>query len=316
MKPLKKIKKILWAVDAHQANGAALNNIAKTVRRYATFFDAKVTIAYACVFPQVLSERTDFPFVQHEFLEQAVANLHALVGKLDPVPTSLALLSALPSKKIPNELALLLDYAKKEGFDLIVVATHGRNVLQKLFVGSFTEGVLKKAAIPVMVIPPHPKKTEAHAPKRILIPTDFSKTSRNVLDTVANVVNGRKVNLHLVHGLTNRYIPAVLSDATLMGVYYPMQSAVFKDSLKQRQADMAKWLATGKKRRLSLSGEVYGTGGLVSDIITHAAQRSQADLIVMASGAGAPSFESFGSVTKKVIRHASAPVLVFGSAKA
>lgn len=316
MKPLKKIKKILWAVDAHQTSGATINNIAKTVGRYAAFFDAKVTIAYACIFPQVLSERTDFPFVQHEFLELAVTNLHALVGKLDPVPTSLAVLSALPSKKIPNELALLLDYAKKEGFDLIVVATHGRNALQKLFVGSFAEGVLKKAAIPVMVIPPHLKKNKSRAPEHILIPTDFSKTSRNVLDAVTNVVSGKKVRLHLVHGLTNRYIPAVLSDATLMGVYYPMQSAVFKESLKQRQGDMAKWLAAGKKRRLSLSGEVYGTGGLVSDIITHAAQRSKADLIVMASSAGAPSFESFGSVTKKVIRHAAAPVLVFGSAKA
>lgn len=51
----------------------------------------------------------------------------------------------------------------EQGYDLIVMATHGRTGLGKVFMGSVTTDVLPKAPCPVLVVPPErkePKKNE------------------------------------------------------------------------------------------------------------------------------------------------------------
>jgi len=41
----------------------------------------------------------------------------------------------------------------REGFDLLMMVTHGRTGLSKLALGSITEAVLQHAPCPVLVIP-------------------------------------------------------------------------------------------------------------------------------------------------------------------
>ncbi len=43
--------------------------------------------------------------------------------------------------------------AERLGADLIIIGSHGHGALHKMLVGSTSEGVLRKAKIPVMVIP-------------------------------------------------------------------------------------------------------------------------------------------------------------------
>ena len=50
----------------------------------------------------------------------------------------------------PVETVLAL--AQEEGADLIVMGSHGRRGLQRLLLGSTTEGVLRKSDIPVLVV--------------------------------------------------------------------------------------------------------------------------------------------------------------------
>jgi nucleotide-binding universal stress UspA family protein len=42
----------------------------------------------------------------------------------------------------------------RSGFDLLIMATHGRTGIGKVMLGSVTEGVLHRAPCPVLVIPP------------------------------------------------------------------------------------------------------------------------------------------------------------------
>ena len=46
----------------------------------------------------------------------------------------------------------IVDYAEKQGIDLIVMGTHGRGGLEKMWLGSVTEKVLRKAHCPVLVV--------------------------------------------------------------------------------------------------------------------------------------------------------------------
>ena len=46
----------------------------------------------------------------------------------------------------------IVDYAKAEGIDLIVIGTHGRSGMSRLLVGSVAEHVLRTAPCPVLTV--------------------------------------------------------------------------------------------------------------------------------------------------------------------
>jgi len=48
----------------------------------------------------------------------------------------------------------IVDYAKRERFDLIAMATHGRSGLARLFAGSVASRVLERTDLPVLLIRP------------------------------------------------------------------------------------------------------------------------------------------------------------------
>jgi nucleotide-binding universal stress UspA family protein len=48
----------------------------------------------------------------------------------------------------------IIDYARKEGMDLIVMSTHGHTGFKKLLMGSVAFGVLHESHVPVLLIRP------------------------------------------------------------------------------------------------------------------------------------------------------------------
>jgi nucleotide-binding universal stress UspA family protein len=46
-----------------------------------------------------------------------------------------------------------LKEAQRLGVDLIVVGSHGRGAVYNLLVGSYSEGILRKSTVPVLVVP-------------------------------------------------------------------------------------------------------------------------------------------------------------------
>jgi nucleotide-binding universal stress UspA family protein len=66
------------------------------------------------------------------------------------------------SKSLPNvtvhiaegaPLHAVLDYVQKVGADLVILGTHGHGAVAALLLGSVAEGMVRKAVVPVMVIP-------------------------------------------------------------------------------------------------------------------------------------------------------------------
>jgi nucleotide-binding universal stress UspA family protein len=53
-----------------------------------------------------------------------------------------------------NPADVIIDYAGKNGVDLIVMSTHGRSGLTRFAMGSVTDKVLRTAAAPVLAISP------------------------------------------------------------------------------------------------------------------------------------------------------------------
>jgi nucleotide-binding universal stress UspA family protein len=79
----------------------------------------------------------------------------------------LSQLLAQVSTEVPNSsvhlaegspLHAVLDYVKKQGADLVVVGSHGHGAMASLLLGSVAEGMVRKAAVPTLVIPAGPEK--------------------------------------------------------------------------------------------------------------------------------------------------------------
>jgi nucleotide-binding universal stress UspA family protein len=60
--------------------------------------------------------------------------------------------SARIAVEIGSPVAKILEYADKNGIDLIVMGTHGRGMLERIWVGSVTQGVMQRAACPVVSV--------------------------------------------------------------------------------------------------------------------------------------------------------------------
>ena len=51
-----------------------------------------------------------------------------------------------------NVLDELVDYIKENGVDLVIIATHGRSGVSRLFLGSVADRILRHAPVPVLMV--------------------------------------------------------------------------------------------------------------------------------------------------------------------
>ncbi len=138
--------------------------------------------------------------------------------------------------------------------------------------------------------------------KRILVPTDFSKTAAHALKVAAQIARINKSEIVLLHMLD---LPQNESDAVITGSSIP-EIMLFKKTIAQRldnlaDADYLDGLAVSKIIRYEKTFE-----GILK--IT---KKNKIDFIVMGSTGTNGLHEVFiGSNTEKVVRSADVPVLV------
>ncbi len=91
---------------------------------------------------------------QDEQIDQVRAQmkqyLTGLAGELrgEDVPVSIQMLEG------PGVASLIGDYIKSQNIDLVVMSTHGRTGLAKLFMGSIANEVMQNANVPVLLVRP------------------------------------------------------------------------------------------------------------------------------------------------------------------
>jgi nucleotide-binding universal stress UspA family protein len=97
------------------------------------------------------------PYEQYGVLLQALREVkpqveQKLIERTKERPPALRLRTAVLEAASPTNA--LLDYAKREQVDLIVLATHGRSGLSHLLLGSVAEKLVRLSPIPVLVVRP------------------------------------------------------------------------------------------------------------------------------------------------------------------
>lgn len=144
------IKRILVPVDLSEASRAAL----EVAGEMATLFDAKLDVLYALEELEFMPQRPEIVLDDGRRVDlveytktRAESELSAFLASSPSVRVEQRwILSGAPSKRI-------VEKADAEHYDLIAMGKHGHSRLERLFLGSVTERVLRRSSCPVLVIP-------------------------------------------------------------------------------------------------------------------------------------------------------------------
>lgn len=92
-----------------------------------------------------LPMETSWESVTSMLQDEGESALRAAEGRADIEGTVTSILEGPPSREI-------IEYAQREGCDLIVMGTHGRGGINRILLGSVAERVVRSADIPVMTV--------------------------------------------------------------------------------------------------------------------------------------------------------------------
>jgi nucleotide-binding universal stress UspA family protein len=178
--------------------------------------------------------------------------------------------------------------------DMVVLGTHGRGAVSRLFVGSAAEQIFRHATCPVMTIGPHVKPTlgQYDRVERILFATDFSAGSSHALQYALSLAEERDARLILLHVVQPPGVPLDVTDKLLSESEVKLRSLIPVEAMPVKRPVFVSLV------------------GAPAEMILKLAEREQIDLIVM----GMHKPKAFAShwpfeVAGHVIAHAFCPVL-------
>lgn len=241
-----------------------------------------------------------------ELVEHDVAYMEGLKERLGP--SGLELRPALLRGRVGTALA---EYVADEGIDLVVMTTHGRGGLQRAWLGSTADSLIRNCMTPILLVRPADDTREIgpdsdHEFRRVLAALDGSDTAETALRDAFEIGVTEDASLVLVH--------TVQPPVAAASPYLPHTVQLTQDELTAREDHMraylervadADWLA-GRPTEVRVRVDYHP-----APTILELAEEEDADLIALGThGRGGLRRLILGSVADKVIRGTHRPVLV------
>src|SRR5215510_807356 len=283
------IKRILCPVDFFPASDAAVGYAAGLAANY----DAVVHLLH--VITPVPTSSYEYAIDTTELVKSmensSMQEMNKLVAKLKE--TAVVAESELRVGDVYDEIKRSIEALKP---DLIVMGTHGRRGVERWFMGSTTEKLLRHSPVPLVTISAAGEKSWAEPQfKRILVTTDFAKGTADALAyafSVARENDSEVVLLHVLHDVSmdslGRY-----RDVLIGGVRKQLEDLVPPEAVNWY--DVVTRVETGVPYRMILK----------------AIEDERPDLLVMnIHGKGMLDRALLGSTAERVVRAASCPVMM------
>jgi nucleotide-binding universal stress UspA family protein len=209
-------------------------------------------------------------------------------------------LSQLPVKKVVAEgdpARCIVEYAHSEHTDLILMPTHGYGPFRRLLLGSVTSKVLHDSDCPVWT-GVHLDKEPSVEPLvlgHILCAVDLEEHSTKTLRWASRLATEFKAKLTVVH------VAALLDGRTQSHYFAPQWRDYVMD---EARADIQTLL-----QNVGTCADVDLELGDIVDSVCFAAERLNADLLVVGRGSAADGSGRFRTHAYAVIRRSPCPVV-------
>ncbi|ELY53197.1 universal stress protein [Natronolimnohabitans innermongolicus] len=239
----------------------------------------------------------DSPSIRNRLRERATNRATSLRDEATErgLEATAATREGIPAKEI-------VAYANEHDIDTIAIGTSGRGGVARAVIGSVADKVVRTAPVPVLTITPDAAAGDGEPTvDSILLPTDGSDTAMTAARRGLEFATDLQATVHLL-SVTDHGRDGVLS--TLSG-----DDREGSDDRREAVADAVEALtAEARSHGLETVAEVRD-GDPATEIVDYA-ESATVDLIAMGT-AGRGGFERYllGSVTDKVVRTASIPVM-------
>jgi nucleotide-binding universal stress UspA family protein len=294
------IKKILVPVDFSEPSKTAVNYGLSLALQ----FNARLVLTH--IVPSSTALVYTFPTESFAFEREQVKQAKSALPSLIPgeYRDRVNLQAIVKVGEVRNELMGILN---NEKIDLLVMGTHGRNVVERFLLGSLTERMLRKVPVPILTVSHLDPTKELHnngpVPLRhVLYATDLSDSAEIGLNFSAELASGAGARLTVLHVMK-----------PLEAIYWGAEGGYLADELDGLRED------TQKRLKLSIPEPLYTDKALkVAPVMVEGdpyreilalADEQDVDMIVLnLQGKTAVERAFLGSTAERVIRSAHVPV--------
>lgn len=212
--------------------------------------------------------------------------------------------AALDGRVVPA----LREYAAREGVDLVVLTTHGAGGVQRWWLGSVADGLLRTARRHLLLVRPWDETEDRPSGEprftKLAVPLDGSEVAEEALVPAKALAREFGAELALI-----RVVPSPVELTSIYGMTgVRMEGEGHRRRSEEASTYLEKMVAgMGDVRATALvrEGDEPGTG------VVDAAREAGADLLVLSTrGRGGVARAVLGSVADKVIRSTVLPCLV------
>ena len=291
------IKRVLWATDGSKVSEEAL----RYAVLFAENFGSDIIGIHVIPKPEKLLFKSEFHDWTVKVEENLKSELSSVAKKLQDKGISF---KGMVSKGVPG--VEILECARRENADLIVLGKSGLGLLDRLLVGSTTLRVLRESEMPVLAV----KKTDGQGDikiGKILVPVEISDMVNSALIFAIELARKFKSKITVLYVFR-------------LDVYtydVPASTLVIDDLIKFSSHELAKRVEEVTQMR---SGSKYETGIEIDTRVIQAinpaiaisdyAVSNEIDLIVINThGRKGITRLILGSVTEKVIQESTCAVL-------
>ncbi len=197
------------------------------------------------------------------------------------------------------------------GIDLIVMTTHARAPVPRLFLGSVSKDVVSRSRTPVLTVKPHHDEKLDLASgkdfKEILIALDGTTFSQEIVDEAVRLGSVFGARFTLFTALSPPHLYRVAVSPELL----PLDETSVAEMTEAAQRDMDQVADSLRARGLNVATLVVMDAN-AGEAILRAAATTNADLIALTTQSrSALGTLLLGSVANHVVRAADVPVLLY-----
>jgi nucleotide-binding universal stress UspA family protein len=199
---------------------------------------------------------------------------------------------------------IIFDTAKVTRANLIVMSTHGRGGLGRVWYGSVADEVLRRVPVPVLLVPAGCTQVWSDAqPERVLVPLDGSSLAAEALRPARDLA------------------AALSGEMLLLAVVEPIAASPYQylEAIAEVEGAQA---AQAEQYLAKVSAELRSSAAPpVSTRIVHGDPAEHICAVARAAGVGAIAMAShgrtgvarllLGSATNRTLQHSTVPVLVY-----
>jgi len=207
----------------------------------------------------------------------------------------------------PKAWPTLLELAKQHGAATVVVGSRGLGRVESALLGSVSSGVLGHAHLPVLIVP---ALEEAHAPGPVVIGYDGSAHADAAVEAAGRLLRVREAVLRTVWTPYRAVAPAGVAGAPV-AVVTKAAEEIDRGAREGAQHTAEQGARLAAAQGLEVQAEAVEADGNAWHTLLDTAHEHRAAAVVVGSR-GMSAFESalLGSVSRALVHHAPAPVLV------